>query len=97
MARDFSSDFVFKTAGILDVFQGFYKHKLEQKNGHFAEREFLEVPHYFRGHISLRYFCYRRRQQSKSAAYKYVSAHLSQKDNPFFVKTPGCYVSSHIL
>ena len=44
MPRNFASNYVVKTAGILDVFQGFYKHKLEQKNGHFAEREFLEVP-----------------------------------------------------
>jgi len=28
MARDFSLDFVFETAGILDVFQGFDKQKL---------------------------------------------------------------------
>jgi len=28
MAKDFASDFVFKTAGILDVFQGFDKQKL---------------------------------------------------------------------
>jgi hypothetical protein len=42
--RDFASDFVLKAAGILYVFQGFYKQKLEQKIGHFAEREFLDVP-----------------------------------------------------
>jgi hypothetical protein len=42
--RDFVSDFVLKTEGILDVFQGFYKQKLERKSGHFAKREFLEVP-----------------------------------------------------
>jgi hypothetical protein len=32
MAKDFVSDFVFKTAGILYVFQGFDKQKLGQKN-----------------------------------------------------------------
>ena len=31
MARDFSSDFVLNTAGILDVFQGFDKQKLGEK------------------------------------------------------------------
>ena len=31
MAKDFVSDFVFKTAGILYVFQGFDKQKLGQK------------------------------------------------------------------
>jgi len=31
MARDFDSNFVLKTAGILYVFQGFYKQKLGQK------------------------------------------------------------------
>ena len=33
-----------KIAGILDVFQDFYKQKLGQKSGHFAKRESLEVP-----------------------------------------------------
>jgi len=31
MARDFDANFVLKTAGILYVFQGFYKQKLGQK------------------------------------------------------------------
>ena len=31
MARDFDSNFVLKTAGILYVFQGFYKQKLGRK------------------------------------------------------------------
>jgi len=35
---------VLKTAGILYVFQGFYKQKLGQKIASLAEREFLEVP-----------------------------------------------------
>ena len=48
MPRDFVSNFVLKIAGILDVFQDFYKQKLEQKIGHFAKREFLEVPYCLR-------------------------------------------------
>ena len=45
MPKDFVSNFVLKIAGILDVFQDFYKQKLGQKIGHFAKREFLEVPY----------------------------------------------------
>ena len=44
MPREFVSNFVLKIAGILDVFQDFYKQKFKQKIGHFAKREFLEVP-----------------------------------------------------
>ena len=43
-ARDFDSNFVLKTEGILDVFQDFYKQKLEQKNRPRRKKEFLEVP-----------------------------------------------------
>ena len=43
-AHRFCSKFCVKTAGILDVFQGFYKKKLGEKVASLAEREFLEVP-----------------------------------------------------
>ena len=44
MARDFSSDFVFKTAGILDVFQGFYKQKLGKKICQMPMAIYSEIP-----------------------------------------------------
>jgi hypothetical protein len=39
-ARDFDSNFVLKIEGILDVFQDFYKQKLEQKNRPRRKKEF---------------------------------------------------------
>ena len=44
MARDFSPDFVFKTAGILDVFQGFDKQKLGQKIRQMPMAIYSEIP-----------------------------------------------------
>ena len=44
MARDFSSDFVFKTAGILDVFQGFDKQKLGEKIHQMPMAIYSEIP-----------------------------------------------------
>ena len=44
-ARDFDSNIVLKIAGILDVFQDFYRQKLEQKNRPRHKKEFLEVPY----------------------------------------------------
>ena len=44
MARDFSSDFVFKTAGILDVFQGFDKQKLGEKIRQMPMAIYSEIP-----------------------------------------------------
>ena len=43
-AKDFSSNFVLKIAGILYVFQDFYKQKLEKKIRPERKKEFLEVP-----------------------------------------------------
>ena len=43
-AKDFSSNFVLKIAGILYVFQDFYKQKLEKKIRPEHKKEFLEVP-----------------------------------------------------
>ena len=43
-ARDFDSNFVLKIEGILDVFQDFYKQKLDQKIRPRRKKEFLEVP-----------------------------------------------------
>ena len=43
-AKDFFSNFVLKTAGILCVFQGFYKQKLGKKIRPEREKELLEVP-----------------------------------------------------
>jgi hypothetical protein len=48
-ARDFDSNFVLKIEGILDVFQDFYKQKLEQKTRPRRKKEFLEVPISLRG------------------------------------------------
>ena len=47
-ARDFDSNFVLKIEGILDVFQDFYKQKLDQKIRPRRKKEFLEVPYNFR-------------------------------------------------
>ena len=44
MARDFSSDFVFKTARILDVFQGFDKQKLGKKIRQMPMAIYSEIP-----------------------------------------------------
>ena len=44
MARDFSSDFMFKTAGILDVFQGFDKQKLGEKIRQMPMAIYSEIP-----------------------------------------------------
>ena len=44
-ARDFASNFVLKIEGILDVFQDFYKQKLDQKIRPRRKKEFLEVPY----------------------------------------------------
>ncbi len=44
MARDFVSDFLLKSAGILCVCQGFYKEKLEQKIRHQPKAFFIIVP-----------------------------------------------------
>ena len=44
-ARDFSSNFVLKIEGILDVYQDFYKQKLKQKNCPRHKKGFLEVPY----------------------------------------------------
>ena len=44
MARDFSLDFVFETAGILDVFQGFDKQKLGEKIRQMPMAIYSEVP-----------------------------------------------------
>jgi hypothetical protein len=43
-AEKFCHKFCVKTAGILCVFQGFFKQKLGRKGRHSAGREFLEVP-----------------------------------------------------
>jgi hypothetical protein len=43
-ARDFDSNIVLKIAGILDVFQDFYRQKLEQKNRPRHKKEFIEEP-----------------------------------------------------
>ena len=43
-AKDFFSNFVLKTAGILYVFQGFHKQKLRKKIRPKRKKELLEVP-----------------------------------------------------
>jgi hypothetical protein len=43
-AKDFFSNFALKTAGILCVFQGFYKQKLGKKIRPEHKKEFLDAP-----------------------------------------------------
>ncbi len=43
-AKDFFSNFVLKTAGILCVFQGFHKQKLGKKICPERKKELLELP-----------------------------------------------------
>ena len=51
MARDFSSDSVLKAAGILCVFQSFYKRKLEEKIRQPAADDFYGVSLNFKGEL----------------------------------------------